>query len=190
MRDSFIFYRSFYEASKALNTKQQAELFRAICEYSLDKKEIKLSKTASAFFTLIKPQLTANYKRYENGKKTKKPREPKEAKHKQTGSKTEANKNVNVNKNVFNENENGNENGNDGIQNLWIRSFGRNPNVLEIEETLKLIEKFGKEKAFGIMKEGVRNNFRSIFSLTKSLNNKGKIMPKQDPGAKRHAYSG
>tara|TARA_R100000655_G_scaffold110111_1_gene167729 strand:- start:2248 stop:2808 length:561 start_codon:yes stop_codon:yes gene_type:complete len=104
-RDSFIFYRSFFEASKHLNTEQKSDLFSAICSYSLDNEEIELDDMCSAMFSLIKPQLEANYKRWQNGCKKKQIISKPQAKQKQKRSKTQANVNVNVNDNV-NVNEN------------------------------------------------------------------------------------
>lgn len=103
MRDSMIFYRSFYESVNGLSPVIKAELYDAIFEYSLNFKEIEFTNEISkALFTLIKPQLDANIKRFENGKKPKtKQKESKtEAKDKQNEIKVEANNNVNVNDNV------------------------------------------------------------------------------------------
>lgn len=69
MRDSFIFYRSFYEALKDLSIKDRAILFEAICEYSLNSNQINLEKTPKTVFKLIQPILEANNKKYENGRK-------------------------------------------------------------------------------------------------------------------------
>ena len=114
MRDSFIIYRSFYEAICDLDADSQAQVFKAICEYSLNFKEIELTGVAKTIFRLIKPQLDANNKRYENGKqpKTKPEKSETEAKEKQNESETEANKNVNDNVND-NDNKNNNLNDND-----------------------------------------------------------------------------
>lgn len=102
MRDSFIFYRSFYEAIGDLKSEQQLSIYQAIAEYSLNFNELKLTGVESTIFKLILPQLKANNKRYENGTKAKhkQNKSKTEAKRKQDGSKTEANKNVNVNVNV------------------------------------------------------------------------------------------
>lgn len=110
MRDSFIIYRSFYEAICDLDSDSQAFVFKAICEYSLNFKEIELNGISNTIFKLIKPQLDANNKRYENGKqpKLKQGTTKTEAKRKQNGIKTEANKNDNVNVNV-NDNKNVNK---------------------------------------------------------------------------------
>ena len=104
-RDSFIFYRSFYDASKCLKTEEKAQLFDAICSYALDEKVEQLDGTAYGMFQLVKPQLDANRKRFNNGCIKKQKGSKSEAKAKQTKSKIEANVNVNENPNV-NENLN------------------------------------------------------------------------------------
>lgn len=69
-RESFIFYRSFYEAIKCMPQDVQAEIYPAICEYALFGKMPKnLSDMARGMFTLIKPNIDVNITRYENGKK-------------------------------------------------------------------------------------------------------------------------
>jgi len=108
-RDSFIFYRSYFEATKPLSQEQKAQLFDAICIYSLEQEQIKLDPICTAMFSLIKPQIEANYKRFLNGTKGAKIKQelskPK-AKTKQAVSKAKANVNVNVN---VNDNVNVNE---------------------------------------------------------------------------------
>lgn len=112
MRDSAIIYRSFYESLKDLPKKNQAEVWAAIMEFSLNFKEIELTGISKVIFCLVKPQLEANITRYKNGAKPKRNRSETEANDKQTISKTEANKNVNVNVNK-NDNHNDNKNYND-----------------------------------------------------------------------------
>ena len=65
-RESFIFYRSFYEASMYLSDEDKWKLFEMICQYGLYWKEIEWSWPSKWMFMLIKPQLDANNKRYEN----------------------------------------------------------------------------------------------------------------------------
>lgn len=69
MRESMVFYRSFYDALKDLNSEQQGKLTMAILAYALDDVEPELDGIIKTCFTLIKPQLDANIKRAENGKK-------------------------------------------------------------------------------------------------------------------------
>lgn len=68
MRDSCIFYRSFYEAMNGLDSSVKANIYDAIFEYSLNGILIELSGLEKTIFTLIKPQLDANNKRFENKK--------------------------------------------------------------------------------------------------------------------------
>ena len=118
MRDSFIFYRSFYESIKELNQEDQLELYKAIMEFQFENKEIKLLGISKAIFPLIKPQLEANNKRYENGKKggapkgnTNAKKQPKTTKKQPKNNQKQPNVNENVNENE-NENVNVNENEN------------------------------------------------------------------------------
>jgi hypothetical protein len=99
-RNSFIFYRSFYEAISDLPDEQQLEIYKAIASYSFDFKEPELSGVSKSFWKLIRPNLEANNKRFENGKKPKKKqnRSKTEAKQKQNRSKAEANKDVDKDK--------------------------------------------------------------------------------------------
>jgi len=115
-RDSFIFYRSFFMAAKCLKNEEKAQLFDAICSYALDGEINDLDGTAFGMFQLIKPQLDANRKRFENGCVKKQKISKTEAKPKQKISKTEANVNVNVNDNV-NDNLNLNTNENNNLNN-------------------------------------------------------------------------
>jgi len=109
MRDSFIFYKSFYEAIKELTTEQQATVVLAIMQYQFDETEPVLEGVPKAIFTLIKPQLDANNTRYENGCKGGAPKgnsnAKKQPKNKQETTEKQANENVNENDNV-NDNEN------------------------------------------------------------------------------------
>ncbi|WP_407533767.1 DUF6291 domain-containing protein [Elizabethkingia miricola] len=69
-RDSFIFYRSFYEAIKELPRDIQGEVLTTIMEYGLEGVTTdNLKPVARAIFTLIKPILDANNQRFVNGSK-------------------------------------------------------------------------------------------------------------------------
>lgn len=112
MRDSFIFYRSFFETIQKLNKRDRLSLVEAICNYALNDIEPEcLTGTGDAVFTLLKPQLDANTRKYENGLKGGRPKETKQKpKQNQTISKPKRNVNDNDNVNVnVNDNDNGNE---------------------------------------------------------------------------------
>ena len=114
MRDSSIFYRSFYEAINDLPEENQLAVYKSIFEYTLNFNEIPLTGISKTIFTLIKPQLDANNKKFANGKKGGRPIEEKqtetkkEPKENQTETKTKTNENVNENDNEK-ENENKNK---------------------------------------------------------------------------------
>lgn len=107
MRDSFVFYESFYLALSELSASQQGKIYTAICRYALYGEEPELKGASSAVFKLIKPQIDANNRRYENGKKGAehgikggRPKNPKETPKKPlTNPKETPNVNVNVNVN-------------------------------------------------------------------------------------------
>ena len=101
-RDSMIIYRSFYEAIKELPKENQAEVWGAIYELGLNGNLQELTGISKTIFTLIAPQLEANFKKFVNGSKpkTKQNESKSEAKLKQNESKSEANVNVNDNVNV------------------------------------------------------------------------------------------
>ena len=100
MRDSFIFYKSFYEGIKELNSDIQCEIYNAIMEYEFNQTETELSGVAKSIFTLIKPQLEANNKRYQNGCKGGRPKTKTKPKENQTKTKPKPNDNENDNVNV------------------------------------------------------------------------------------------
>lgn len=107
MRDSFIFYRSFYEGINELTTEEQAVVVLAILKYQFDEKQPEeLTGVSKAIFSLIKPQLDANNKRYENGCKGGAPTKNANAKKKNNRktTKKQPNENVNVNENDLKEN--------------------------------------------------------------------------------------
>ena len=113
-RKSFIFYRSFAEAIDDLPDNEQLVIYRAIKEYALYGREIELTGTVKSFWTLIKPQITANNRRYKNGCKGGRPQDEDEPIDNQSATKQEPNENENENVNVnVNDNGNGNGNGNE-----------------------------------------------------------------------------
>lgn len=70
MRDSVVFYRSFYEAIKELGTPEEfRSCVEAIMEYGLNEIEPECSGTPKAIFIMAKAQIDANNKRYDNGRK-------------------------------------------------------------------------------------------------------------------------
>lgn len=66
-RDSFVFYRSFMEALNDLPPKEYKAVMMVIQQYAFDGVEPNLTGVAKVVFNLVKPQIEANNKRYENG---------------------------------------------------------------------------------------------------------------------------
>lgn len=92
MRDSVLFYRSFYDALKNVPPDERLRVYDSIMEYAMYDNEPDLDGVALAIFLLAKPQIDANNKRYANGcrPKSKRSDTETEAKEKQSVSKVEA----------------------------------------------------------------------------------------------------
>lgn len=166
MRDSFIFYRSFYEAIKDLPRDIQGEIYTAIMEYSLYGKETdNLKPVARSIFTLIKPQIDVNNKRFDNGCKGGRPLK-KETKEKPSNNQKETKEKPNKNYNVNDNNNDNKESTNVDKKerppksdyerfNEWLKEH--TPNVLKLqrqiteEEFLKLKKKYSYDQIVDIL---------------------------------------
>lgn len=135
MRETAVFYKSFFDAIETQPVEIQAEIYHMAFNYAFNGVEPnseECSSVALALFMLMRPQVDANNKKYENGKKggrtkaepsenqTETKVEPKpnqtETKQKPNAKKTEPNVEcimLNVNDNVECNNVNENENVND-----------------------------------------------------------------------------
>ena len=111
MNESFVFYRSFIDAMDDLPPEQYKTLMQAVSRYALDGiVPDEMDPMLKGYFLLMKPQIDANEKRRESGRKGgSKPKQTEasgkqiEANSKQTEAndkQTEANANANVNANV------------------------------------------------------------------------------------------
>ena len=96
-RESFIFYKSFYDSIKELAPEEQVQIYDAIFKYQFEAKEIELKGICKSIFTLIIPQLKANNKRYLNGLKGGAPKGNQNATKKQPNENENENENENVN---------------------------------------------------------------------------------------------
>ena len=139
MKDSFVFYKSFFEAIEKLPEECQLEAYRSITKLALFGEDEEPTGLASIVYIMAKPQIEANFEKYENGRKGGAPKGNKNAKRKQPmvelennqkqpvvdlvisekqppvefkNNKKQPNVNVNVNDNVNdNDNVNVNDNG-------------------------------------------------------------------------------
>lgn len=100
MNKSFVFYDSFFDALEGLPAEIYAECINALCSYAL-RGEVPedMSPSARMYFRLVKPQIDANNKRRENGRKGGESK-ANSSKGVAKPSKQVANDNVNVNENV------------------------------------------------------------------------------------------
>lgn len=181
-RDSFIFYRSYYEAMSGLKDKDKLQLFNAISELSLNNNDIKLTGICKNIFTAIKPQIVANSERYENGKKGGRPKkETIGLKKTKTIGYENKKPNENDNENV---NENDNDNNNvsdscvDGLQNV-IDFYNNNIGAIT-PYGLEVLQDYAKEMepgaiiyAMQISVEADKRNIKYIKAILNNWSNKG-----------------
>lgn len=78
MRDSIVFYRSFYEAVKDLPADQFKACVKAIMDYGLDGTVPETCGIEKTVYLMAKPQIDVNNKRYLNGTKGGRPTTKKE----------------------------------------------------------------------------------------------------------------
>lgn len=105
MRDSCVFYRSFLVSIRLLPKKNQLAFFNALFDYALDGTEpSNLPGGAMALFNALKPQIDANNRKFENGKKGGRPKKNQDEtkpkpnnNHRFSNQKPNENVNVNVN---------------------------------------------------------------------------------------------
>lgn len=147
MNDSFVFYRSFYDALREFKQSDRTKIYDAIFQYIFDGKEPELRGTSKAAWILIRPQLDANIRRRENGNKGGRPAKTKPTVSEketngysnekpmviETASKTETETKPNVNVNV---NANANVNVKERNTKEKKHRFGIYNNVLLTDEEL------------------------------------------------------
>ena len=101
MRDSFVFYRSFYEALKEMDKNVQADCLMALAQYALDGDMPGLTPEVRMFMTLAKPQIDANNQKFVNGSKGGRPKRI----NNQTETKTEPENNQEITEPKPNDNQ-------------------------------------------------------------------------------------
>lgn len=182
-RDSFIFYRSFYEAINDLPEKSQLKVYKAICEMSLNFDEIDLSGLSLTIFKLIKPQLEANNKRYINGSKGGAPKgnqnaTKKQPKNNQKITKKQPNNNVNENDNEnvnVNDNINTSSSSNNNIYSYLEDNLGRTLNGAEIELATMWANEYDWTKIEYAIKETLMaraNNLKYTDAILRNIKDK------------------
>ena len=129
-KESFVFYRSFFEALQDLKDKERLKVYDAICDLALNENDTKLTGIAKTIFTLIRPQILSNTKKYKDGQKGaqygKLGGRPKKEKTPVGLLKETPNENVNENVNV---NDNVSDSCVDGLQEI-INFYNNNIGML------------------------------------------------------------
>ena len=123
MKDSIVFYKSFYEAIKELPSKNQLDIYNAIFQKYFYNEDISLKGISKGIFNLIIPNVDSANKRYfanvENGKKGGRPKSELKPKENPKETQTEPKHNLNDN-----DNDNDNVNDKDNITaNIDIFSY-------------------------------------------------------------------
>ena len=185
MRDSFLFYISFYNATQKMKDKERLLFYDALFTYAFEGVELDLSgrPNVEIAFIMAKPQLDANNKKYKNGAKGGRPKKEttgyeKEkpvviGKENQWFSEKKPNENDNENDNV---NDNDNENGAGystplplekpvdknsvfaEVYQAWERASGKCASIAQSEELQILLEEHGRENMLYAIKQGVNHN--------------------------------
>ena len=79
MRDSFVFFRSFFDAIECLeDDRERAAAYKALIGYALDGKAEEQSGACRVVMMMAKPILDRGRKQYENGLKGGRPKNPNE----------------------------------------------------------------------------------------------------------------
>ena len=178
-RDSFIFYRSFYEAARELNQKDRMKFYDALFDLALNGKETEMKGPAKAVLISVIPQIVANNIRYRNGSKGGAPKNNQNAKKKQPKNnlkttETEPNENEECRMKMKNENEEcrmKNENDNENVIGLYELELGRPLSSFEMGMILELENVYGKDLITLALKEAVRNGKRAINYIEGILRN-------------------
>lgn len=128
-RETFIFYRSFRDAFNALDKDVRLRMYEAVINYGLDLVEPHFEGIEKVLWTLIRPQLEANNKRFENGCKGGAPMGNQNARKQPKDNRETTKKQPRNNQKQPNNNNNNNNNVND-IRTLKtsfkVSSFGAN----------------------------------------------------------------
>ena len=183
MRDSIVFYRSYYEAIKELPDEQKLQVYEAIMEYGLNENEVEISGIAKAIYNLVKPTLNSANARYEasieNGKKGGRPKKENLEKPSNNLDKTQAKPNNNLDitqqkpSQNLNDNVNDNDNYNDNVD-VVMDFYLNNINSTPVAHEVEILESYEKELPPELicyaMEKAVENKSRSIAYIKAILN--------------------
>lgn len=98
MRDSVLFYRSFWDAVRGLPPEQFKPAVAAIMEYGLNELAPETSGIEQTIYALVKPQIDANNRKYLNGTKGGRPKSTEQPRQNQDVTEQEPNQNQKITK--------------------------------------------------------------------------------------------
>ena len=156
-KESFVFYRSFFEALQDLKDKDRLRVYDAICRLALNEKDTQLTGIAKTVFTLIRPQILSNTKKYKDGQKGGRP------KKETTGFEKGKTTGYSQKKPNVNDNDNDNVNDNDllsnkkveELQKIIIETLG-STNLTVIQEAVTYLDELPLE----VIKEALTRTAR------------------------------
>lgn len=149
MNDSFVFYKSFYEAASGLDPEDRLAFYGAIAEYAIYGNEPDIeSPVARAMFLMAKPQIDANEKRRENGKRGGRP-----SKEKPVVSENAENEKPMVSENDESEKPNVNANANANVNGNANEEKKREDRPRFVKPTTAEVEAYCKERGNSVNPE-------------------------------------
>lgn len=187
-KNSFIFYRSFHEATKDIDDRYRKKILYSIIEYELDSIDPIFEDNegvCKSIWILIKPQLDANNRRFTNGCKGGRPKTETNQEPKLNLNKTNQEPNYNYNDNY---NVNKNINYNKPTKN----KYGVYKHVLlKPDEYKKLVERFGEQGTdnwIKVLDEGIelkgysyKSHYLAILKWSSNRNKQGKGYERTQP---------
>ena len=198
MKDSFVFYKSFYDAIKNMPDElEQAKAYNYIFEYVFEGKEPQEKNFAAAMFYMVKVNIDNAIKRYEanveNGKRGGRPKKietqtkpnnnPTETQPKpnnnpiktQPKPKQNLNDNVNVNDNIYFSNEK--------LNNLFLDFLQLRKKIKAvnseraINSLLKTLEAYDDATKYKMIEKSITNSWKDVYPLKE---NKGYLRTEKE----------
>lgn len=181
-RKAFSFYRSYYEASKDLPTKEdQADFLMAICIYIFDGEEPELHGVASAMFKLAKPNLETSIKRANAGQiggSNNKKQNKIKANEKQNESQAEAINDYMINDLMINdkkekpnkkEKDEKNQEGWEDVFEAYEQRFPMTMSSYKAQQLKDIITNYGKEPVLYAIREASTGNAKQPIAYIRTV---------------------
>jgi hypothetical protein len=184
MKDSFVFYKSFYDAIKNMPDElEQAKAYNYIFEYVFEGKEPQEKNFAAAMFYMVKVNIDNAIKRYEanveNGRKGGRPKKienPTETQPKPKQNPTETQpkpkQNLNDNDNInVNDNNNKYYYNNEKLNNLFLEFLQLRKKIKAvnseraINSLLKTLEAYDDATKYKMIEKSITNSWKDVYPL-------------------------